>query len=221
MKASTRRQLLGISCLLVVAGTASILLSPSGFVATLESLAARPVLFGLALVGLYLVRPFLLWPVTSVAVLLGYLYGPAIGMLLALAGAALTAMPPYLLGRYLQTDFGLFGYVGDTGDWYFDTVGYTRGVIAARLSPIPGDPISYTAGLSGVPVSPFVAGTILGEIPWAFVAVFAGASMRTLRLSEFSLTPELIVALAGLAIILLAGPFYRRVLDGSTEESVG
>ncbi len=218
MNSSTQRQLIGLCGLVAVAGAGSLVLSPSGFVDSLESLAARPMVFAVVLVGVYLLRPFLLWPVTSVAVLLGYLYGPAIGMALALAGAALTGLPPYLLGRYLQTDFGLFGYVGDTGELYFDAVGYTRGVIAARLSPIPGDAVSYTSGLSGVPTTPFLAGTVIGEIPWAFVAVFAGASMRTFRLSAFSVTPELIVAFAGLAALLLAGPVYRR-LSESAEES--
>ncbi|MEF8938054.1 MAG: VTT domain-containing protein [Halovenus sp.] len=217
MRAATRRQVIGIGGLLTIAGVAALLFSPRALLESLEALAARPLLFAPALVGLYLLRPFLLWPVTSIAVLLGYLYGPAAGLGLALAGAALTAMPPYLLGRYVQSDFGLFGYVGSTGDQFFDTVGHTRGVIAARFSPIPGDPISYTSGLSGVPIAPFLTGTVLGEVPWAFVAVIGGASMRTLRLSAFSVTPELLVGLAGLSALILAGPLYRRVASESTE----
>lgn len=217
MRAATRRQLVGIGGLLALAAVAAVLFSPRAILESLEALAARPLLFLAALSALYLLRPFLLWPVTSIAVLLGYLFGPAVGLMLALAGAALTAMPPYLLGRYAKSDFGLFAYVGSTGDWFFDTVGHTRGVVAARFSPIPGDPISYTAGLANVPLSPFLAGTVIGEVPWAFVAVFAGASMRTLRLSEFSMTPELLVALAGLSVLVLAGPVYRRVTNGPSE----
>lgn len=217
MRAATRRQVVGIAGLLALAVVAAVLFSPRAILASLEALAARPALFAVALVGLYLLRPFLLWPVTSIAVLLGYLFGPAMGMVLALGGAALTALPPYLLGRYVKSDFGLFGYVGATGDRFFDTVGHTRGVVAARLSPIPGDPISYTSGLAAVPLTPFLAGTVVGEVPWAFVAVLAGASMRTLTLSEFSVSPELLVALAGLSVLVLAGPVYRRVASETTE----
>lgn len=217
MRAATRRQVVGVGGLLAIAAVAALLFSPRALLESLEALAARPLVFAPALVGLYLLRPFLLWPVTSIAVLLGYLFGPVAGMGLALGGAALTAMPPYLLGRYAKCDLGLFGYVGSTGDRFFDTVGWTRGVIAARLSPIPGDPISYTSGLSGVPIAPFLTGTVLGEIPWAFVAVIAGASMRTLRLSAFSVTPELLLSLAGLSALLLAGPLYRRIASESTE----
>jgi hypothetical protein len=34
--------------------------------------------------------------------------------------------------------------------------------------------------------------------------------MRRLSLSEFSVSPELVIALAGLAVIILAGPLYNR-----------
>lgn len=210
MKRATQRQLLGIAGLVGIAGVAAVLSSPGTIIAELEGLAARPWLFALALVAVYLIRPFLLWPVTSIALVLGFLYGPAVAMPLALAGAALTAMPPYLIGRYWQSEIGLFGTLGSSGQQIVDVVGETRGVIAARLSPVPGDPISYTAGLAGVSLRPFLAGTVIGEIPWALVAVFAGASMRNLTVSEFAISPELIVALAGLAVILLAGPVYNH-----------
>lgn len=211
MQRATWRQAVGIAGLVGLAAGASLLSSPGTVVGELEALASSPLVFVLALVAVYLVRPFLLWPVSSIALVLGYLYGVTIALPIALAGAALTAMPPYLLGRYAKTDMGLFGYVGSSGEQFVDTVGETRGVIAARLSPIPGDPISYASGLSGVSLRPFLAGTVVGEVPWALVTVFTGASMRTLTLSEFSVSYELVVVLAGLAIIVLAGPLYNHV----------
>ncbi len=219
MRAATRRQLVGVAGLLSLAGLAAVLFSPAAVLAGLERLAARPAVFALALVALYLIRPFLLWPVTSVAVLLGYLYGPAVGFVLAILGAALTALPPYLLGRYASEDIGLFGYVSDTGEQFFETTGDVRGVVAARFSPVPGDPISYAAGLCHVSPAPFLAGTMIGEVPWAVVAVFAGASMRTLNLSSFTVGPMLVIALAGLAVLLLAGPTYRRLRSRGSADS--
>lgn len=211
MEDATRRQLIGVTGLLGVAGLAAIAFSPETVVAELEGLAQRPLLFVGAVTALYLVRPFLLWPVSVVALVLAYLYGPYIAFPLALAGAGLTALPPYLLGRYAGTDVGLFGYVRSSGEVLVDTVGETRGVLAARFSPVPGDPISYAAGLAGISLRPFLVGTVVGEIPWALVAVLAGASMRTLTLSEFAYSPALIVALACLAVIILAGPVYNHV----------
>jgi len=210
MQTATQRQIVGVGGLVALAAGTSLYFSPEAVVAELEGLASRPLLFALALVVVYLVRPFLLWPISMVALALGYLYGPVIGIPIALAGSALTGMPPYLLGRYAKTDMGLFGYISFSGQRIIDAVGETRSVIAARLSPVPGDPISYAAGLTGVSIRPFLAGTVIGEIPWALVTVLTGASMRRLSLSEFSVSPELVVALAGLAVIVLAGPLYNR-----------
>lgn len=211
MQSATRRQLVGIAGLLGVAALATLAFSHESVVTELEALARRPLLFATALVALYLVRPFLLWPMSAVALVLGYLYGPYVAFPIALAGAGLTALPPYLLGRYVGTDAGLFGYVRSSGQILADTVGETRSVLAARFSPVPGDPISYAAGLSGISLRPFLVGTVVGEIPWAVVAVLAGTSMRTLTLSEFAFSPALVVVLACLAVIVLAGPVYNHV----------
>ena len=219
MKPATHRQLAGIAGLVGLAVGASLISSPGAVVESLEGLATRPLVFAFALIVVYLVRPFLLWPVSSIALVLGYLYGPAVAMPLALAGAALTAMPPYLVGYYATSDVGLFGSLASSGEQFVDAVGETRGVIAARFSPVPGDPISYAAGLSGVSLRPFLAGTVIGEIPWALVAVFAGTSMRTLSVSEFTVSPELVAALAGLAVIVLSGPLYRYVRDDRRTEN--
>jgi uncharacterized membrane protein YdjX (TVP38/TMEM64 family) len=211
MESATRRQLVGIAGLLGVAGVATLVFSPETVVGELEGLAERPLVFAVALLSLYLVRPFLLWPVSAVALVLGYLYGPYVAFPLALAGAGLSALPPYLLGRYAGTEAGLFGYVRSSGQVLVDTVGETRSVLAARFSPMPGDPISYAAGLSGIFLRPFLAGTVVGEIPWAFIAILAGTSMRTLTLSEFAFSPSLIIVLACLAVAVLGGPVYNRV----------
>jgi len=212
MERATVRQLIGVAGLLGLAGGLAVLFSPATDVARLEALTTRPLVFVAVLAALYLVRPFLLWPVSSIALVLGYLYEPMIAIPIALAGAALTGLPPYLVGRYAQTDLGLFGYIGTTGEHFAAAVGETRGVVAARLSPVPGDPISYAAGLSGISFRPFLAGTVVGEVPWALVTVLTGASMRSLDLSTPTTSPELLIALAGLSVIVLAGPVYRRTL---------
>jgi len=212
METATRRQLAGVAGLAALAAGAALLFSPAGVVGALEGLADRPVPFIAALAGVYLVRPFLLWPVSSVAVALGYLYGPAPAMGLALAGAALTALPPFLIGRHAETDAGLFGSLGSSGARAARAVGETRSVVAARLSPVPGDAVSYWAGLSGVSARPFVAGTVVGEIPWAAAAVLAGASMRTLSVEGVAAGPALVLVLAVAALIVLAGPAYEHVL---------
>jgi uncharacterized membrane protein YdjX (TVP38/TMEM64 family) len=209
MHPATRRQAVAVAGLLAVAALSTLAVSPAAVLARLEGLAGAPLVLAGVLVAVYLVRPFLLWPMSLVAVVLGYLYGP-VGIPIALVGALLTATPPYLLGRYAQTDIGLFGTVSNSGRRLVGAVGETRGVLAARLSPVPGDPISYCAGMSDVSARPFYLGTLVGEVPWAVVAVLTGASMRSLSLAEFAVSPELVVVLAGLAVLTLSGPLYSH-----------
>lgn len=218
MNDATRRQLAGSAGLVAVAAVAAVLFSPQQLVAALEGLAARPAVFVLALVAVFLVRPFLLWPVSAIALVLGYLYDPVIAFPAAILGAALTAMPPYLIGRYARTDAGLFRYVSNSGEWVVSTVGPTRGVVAARLSPVPGDAVSYGSGLTDLRLRPFLVGTMLGEVPWAIAAILAGASMRTLSLSAFSVDPLLIVSLGLFAVLLLSRPVYLRLLKPDASE---
>lgn len=211
MHRATRHQLVGIGALVALAGGAALVLSPATVIGELEHLASHPVQFGAALVAVYLVRPFLFWPVSLIAVVLGYLYGPVVAIPLALAGAGLTGLPPFAIARSARTDAGLLSVLAEPGHQLVGAVGATRGVIAARLSPVPGDVVSYAAGLSDVSVGAFLLGTVVGEIPWALVAALAGDSMRTLAVSGFRPSPNLVLGLAALGLALLGGPAYRRI----------
>lgn len=218
MHRATRRQLLGIGGLAALAGGAAVLLTPAVVLGQLEHVASRPLQFGLALVAVYLLRPFLFWPVSLVAVVLGYLFGPVAAMPIALVGAGFTGLPPFLIARYARSDVGVLSVLASPGHRLVGAVGQTRGVIAARFSPVPGDVVSYAAGLSEVSVGAFLLGTVVGEIPWAVVAVLAGDSMRTLAVSGFQPRPLLIVAIAALGLAVLGGPAYRRLLEGPLAE---
>lgn len=211
MNAATRRQLASVAGLVAVAGIAAVFLSPARVVGELEHLAAHPLQFAIALAAVYLVRPFLFWPVSSIAVLLGYLYAPTVAIPIALLGAALTGLPPFALARYADSDAGVFRVFADPARGLVDAVGEVRGVIGGRLSPVPGDVVSYAAGLSEVSLGAFLLGTIIGEIPWALVAVVAGNSMRTLTVSGFRPDPVVLLGIAGLAVLVLGRPLYRHL----------
>ena len=217
MERATKRQVVGMACLGAIALGAALLFSPATVVTELEQLATQPLQFTLALVAIYLVRPFLLWPVSSIALVLGYVYGPVIGLPVALVGAALSGLPPFFIARYARADVGPFGSVAATGRQLTNAVGETRGVLVARLSPVPGDPISYASGLTNVSLGAFLLGTVTGEIPWALVTVFAGSSMRTLSVTGFTLSPAAVLAIAGLGVIVLAGPLYNHLREPQTE----
>jgi uncharacterized membrane protein YdjX (TVP38/TMEM64 family) len=213
MQRATRRQLFGS----VFAGgavlAAAVLLSPAAVLAHAEALSARPGLFAGALVAIYLFRPFLLWPISAISVLVGYVYGLSVGVPVGLAGAVLTSLPPFALARYVRTDDGVFGYLGQHGDRLVDATGELRGIVAARLAPLPADGVAYAAGLSRVSVGTMLVGTFLGEFPWVVAAVLAGSSMRTLSVQGLGTGLPLVVGAGSLAVLLLAGPAYRHLRE--------
>ena len=213
MQRATRRQLFGS----VLAGSAilavAVVLSPTAVLGHAERLSARPALFLAVLGGLYFLRPFVLWPISAISILVGYVYGMAVGVPVALAGAVLTSLPPFVLARYVRTDDGVFGYLGQRGDQLVEVTGALRGIVAARLAPLPADGVAYAAGLSQVSVGTMLLGTVLGELPWVVAAVLAGSSMRTLSLQGLSTGLPLVVGAASLAVLVLAGPAYRHLRE--------
>lgn len=185
-----------------------LLLSPATVIERLSGLLFSP-WFPAVLVGLYLLRPALAWPITAISALVGYRYGLVIGLPVALAGVVLTSIPAYAAARYVRSDHGWIGRLTAGSERYFATVGDLRGMIAARLAPTPAEPTSAAAGIAGVPVVAFVLGTLVGELPWTVAALLAGESLRRVSPSGPIVDPWLVVAGLLGATLLLAGPAYR------------
>ena len=210
MNAGSYRQGLGLAVLLGFVVAASVLSSPGEVLRAIEGLVADPLRFALALVILYSLRPLVAWPLSLVSVLVGYAYGFALGFPVALTGTVGSCLVPFVLARYFRSDVGLVGWVSGTGERFFDATGDVRGVFAARLAPAPADAISYGAGLSGVPASGFVLGTLLGEIPWTVAFVLVGTSMTDFSVREATLdSAAFVIGATLLAVLALAGPAYR------------
>lgn len=185
-----------------------LLVSPGTLVGWLGGLLFSP-WFPLLLVVLYLVRPALAWPIAALSALVGYRYGLVLGLPVALVGVVGTSLLPYAAARHLRTDAGWIGRATRGSERFFSATGDLRGVIAARLAPTPAEAISAAAGVARVPVSAFVVGTLIGELPWTLAAVFAGHSMRRLSLADATPDPWLVGAGVVLAAVVLGGPAYR------------
>ncbi|WP_135535735.1 MULTISPECIES: TVP38/TMEM64 family protein [Halostella] len=209
MRSLDRRTVAGFVLLgaVVAAGLFS---SPEATLRAASRAAADPFLFAVVLVCLYLARPFVAWPTTAVAIVVGYGYGIALGVPVALAGAVLTSMPPFLGVRRFAGDAGFWGRLGDAGDRFFDSAGHVRGVTVARLLPVPADAVTCAAAASGVSLPAFAVGTVLGELPWTVAAVAVGSSaerVATQGLGEVGF--PVVVAAVAAAGLLLAGPAYQ------------
>lgn len=188
--------------------------------AWVADLRSRPVAFALVVAALYLGRPLVAWPISLCSAVVGYGYG-IVGVPLALAGVLVTCLPPYLLGRYAGTDVGILGTVGRSGERFFDVTGGFRGVVAARLAPLPADPVSCGAGLSGVTPRAYLLGTLVGEIPWTLVAVLAGSSLTRLATGGLDdVGIELVAVAAAVALAVLAGPAYEHLRERTRHQNV-
>ncbi|MFC4357550.1 VTT domain-containing protein [Halobium salinum] len=198
----------GVATLALVALLAW-LVSPAVALSGLRWLAGRPALFGLVLLVLAVVRPFLAWPTTLLAVAAGYGYGLA-GFPVALGLMTITAVPPYGFGRRAR---GQGGRVSATAERFVAETGGVRSVAATRLLPAPSDVVSVAAGVAGVRLRALLVGTALGEVPWAALGTLAGATVGTLTAGTLARVadPRVVVGAATLGALALAGPVYRMV----------
>ena len=220
MEPLAKRQLLGTAGAAVLLGAIALVLSPARLIQGAMHLADHPVYLAAVIVTLYLIRPLFAWPTMPLSAFVGFVLGIEYGIPVALMGALVTCLIPYRFAERAGEQGGLFGRLSDSGQRIIEVTGETRGVLAARLSPVPADPVSYGAGCAGVSTRAFVVGTFFGEIPWVVVEVAAGASMRSLTLSGLSIDalPELLVLLGSMAVLVLAGPAYRH-FSGRPESS--
>lgn len=194
----------GLAALLALA----LLVSPDAVVSRTRPIIHGP-WFPVLLVGLYLFRPFVGWPISLLSALVGYQYGLAVGLPVALAGAVFTSLPPFLAGRYVPPGDGVLGRLARGSERYFTEIGHLRGLVAVRLVPTPAEATSTAAGAAGVSLPVFVLGTFLGELPWTVAAVLAGRSLARFDPSSLDPDPGLIVAGVLVAVLLVVGPAYR------------
>lgn len=189
------------------------LTSPAWVLERLAWLAADPLRLAGALLILALVRPVLAWPTTLIAVVAGYGWGLR-GFPVAITLIALTSVPPFLVARRARGG----GRVARAGERAVGVAGEFRSVTASRLFPAPSDVVSVGAGVAGVRLLPFVAGTAVGEVPWALAGLLAGQSLDRVLAEGLGavVDPRLVVAAALVAVLLLAGPVYRHLSGGTT-----
>ncbi|MFC7187643.1 TVP38/TMEM64 family protein [Halorubrum yunnanense] len=207
----------------VVAGVAAAgaagaawLASPEVALARLSLLAADPVRYGVALLALTAVRPVLAWPTTLLAAAVGFGYG-WVGVPLGVALLVATAVLPYILARTgrvrARGAWQAADRLCDAGERLATETGSVRAVTAARLLPLPSDAVSVGAGAAGIRTRPFLLGTAAGELPWVIVGVAVGVSLDRLAAGDLStVDPTVLVAMAGVGALLLAGPAYRTFL---------
>jgi uncharacterized membrane protein YdjX (TVP38/TMEM64 family) len=197
--------------------------SPEAALSRLRWLATDPLRFGAAAVALAAVRPLLAWPTTLLAVAVGFGYG-WLGTPFALALVVGTALLPDALARAGRLRFrdgaethedpGVAARFCRAGERFAAESGSVRAVAGTRLLPLPSDAVTVGAAAAGVGVRPFVLGTALGELPWVLCGVAVGVSLDRLAAGGGLLVdPTVILGMAGVGALVLAGPLYRTFVQ--------
>lgn len=208
---ATRRQFGGLGVVVAALTCAALVLSPRAVLDSVAGLSAHPWRFLAVLTVLYLARPFLLWPVSALSLTVGFVLGATYGIPVAIAGTLLSNTAPFLLARYARSDEGVVGLAAGPTERFAEAIGEFRGVVAARLAPLPADVVSAGAGLSEVSLRAYLLGTLVGESPWIAAEVIAGASMHALSVHGLRHSLALFAAATTCSALLLAGPAYRYV----------
>lgn len=157
----------------------------------------------LGLLALYLLRPFLLLPVTLLNLSSGLLLGPMRGVAFALAGTLLSATVGYGLGRLVGSAeltarlSARWSLVRMLRSRSFETV------VAGGLMYLHADAVNLPSGLLRIPFPTFLAGIAVGNALTLTTAVLAGASVEG-RIADATIRVELEYLLTAAALFAVS-----------------
>lgn len=229
MSAQTIKRLLPIG--LIIAGIAAFFALGLDRFVTFDALkqhrhelqkfvAAEPLVAPLVYIAIYAAMVALSLPgglVLSIAG--GFLFGQWWGTLWVVVAATIGATAVFVAARYAFADLlraraGPFLKAMEDG-FQRDAMSY---LLVLRLVPLfPFFVVNLVPAFLGVPLRTYVLGTFFGIIPGTFVFVLVGAGLGSIfdAGGEFSpkgiLTPQIIAALLGLAVLALIPPVYKRM----------
>jgi uncharacterized membrane protein YdjX (TVP38/TMEM64 family) len=136
----------------------------------------------------------------------GLLFGTALGVVVTLASAVLSALTAQAVGRRVGAEGA-----AQLGGARLEALGAfleRRGLVAVvvqRLTPaVPDGPVNYAAGLVRLRPRDLALGTVIGSAPRAFAYTALGDSLDDLT-SPLAVAALSVLVLAGLAGTALAG----------------
>lgn len=173
----------------------------------------------LGVLGIYVLAGFLVVPVTLLVALTVLVFGPWLGLALALSGSLLSAGATYVLGRALGRD--TVRRLGGTGINRLSRRLGERGLLAmmaVRLIPVaPFTVVNLVAGASHIGARDFFLGTALGMAPGIVATVLfidrVVAAMREPGAGAFAILAAVV------ALVIAGAMLLRRWLQRSESAS--
>lgn len=196
--------------------------------ALMAYVATMPVKAVLLFIGAYALATAMSLPGGIVLTLTGgFLFGNVIGTAAVVVGATIGATLLFLAARTVLAD----ALREKAGPWLSkmeagfkeDAVSY---LLVLRL--IPGFPffiVNLVPAFLGVPLATFAVTTFVGIIPGTFVFASIGAGLGSIfdAMEEFTLkgalTPQVVTALAGLAVLSLIPVVYKHIKASKARSS--
>jgi uncharacterized membrane protein YdjX (TVP38/TMEM64 family) len=135
--------------------------------------------FPLAFLGAHIVITVLPFPRTAFTLAAGLLFGPALGIAIAVTASTLSALIALLLVRAFGWQIGrLVSHARvDSLDARLSERGWPA-VLSLRLIPVvPFSVLNYAAGASAVQVRPYLLATLAGLLPGTSAVVILGDAM--------------------------------------------
>lgn len=167
--------------------------------------------FPLVFLGAYASMTVLPFPRTAFTLSAGLLFGPGLGIALAVTASTLSALLALLLVRAF--DWRLSRLVSHPRIESLDARLSERGwpaVLALRLIPaVPFSVLNYAAGASAVRVMPYLLATLAGLIPGTAAGVILGDAM-TGNVNPLLILTSLCTAAVGIAGLAYERRRYRR-----------
>jgi uncharacterized membrane protein YdjX (TVP38/TMEM64 family) len=178
--------------------------------------------FPLAFLGAHVVVTVLPFPRTAFTLAAGLLFGPAVGILIAVTASTLSALIAMVGVRALG--WQLTSLLRHPGVESLDDRLRARGwpaVLSLRLIPaVPFSVLNYAAGASAVQVMPYLLATLIGLVPGTSAVVILGDAM-TGHISPLLALVSLCTAAVGIGGLLYEGRRYRREqAESVTQESL-
>ncbi|RUS47816.1 TVP38/TMEM64 family protein [Cohnella sp. AR92] len=168
-------------------------------------------------IGLFVVRPFTLFPASVLNLAGGLAFGTGWGVVYTIVGELPGAILSYLLARRMGGGL-LRGLEDDPRLQKLENAMKRRGfpiVLLLRLAPfVPFDLVSYSAGLARVPLRAYTLATFIGALPGTFAYAFLGASLTHGSWREIALAA--IVFAVAMVVPLLFRSRVEKQVEGET-----
>ena len=166
-----------------------------------------------AYIGVYLVRPLVLFPASVLTVMGGVLFGLWLGVAVVVVAANMSALVAYGVGRLLASvpdATATDGASGDDDDLSFVARWGGRlrehsfeTVFVMRLLFLPYDLVNYVCGVLRVTWTSFLLATALGSLPGTVSFVLLGASLERVDEGFDGINPWAIYASVAIFVVSL------------------